>query len=318
MTGLAEHTHHHADPGAAGLLGGAFWIALGILVAEAVGGVISHSLALFGDAAHMLTDVLSLALAWYASRLSQRPPTPQRTYGFHRAGILAALFNAAALGLVAVIIMVEAAIRLAHPVPVIPWIMLTVAGGALAGNLAMGLRLDHHAHRENLNIRSAWLHAMGDALASAGVIAAGILVIGTHHFFWDALVSMGISLLVARGAWGIVSKTMNVLMEGVPRGMDSGKVAAFIEADAAVLSVHHVHLWSLDGTRCALSGHLVLRDARVSETETIIARISERLAGMGIDHTTLQVETALCPQCDCAPGAAESTAKTGPPQRSGS
>lgn len=318
MAALAEHTDHPEDPGAARLLGGAFWITLGILAAEAVGGVVSHSLALFGDAAHMLTDVLSLALAWYASRLAQRPPTPQRTYGFHRAGILAALCNAAALGIVAAIIMVEAVIRLAHPVPLIPWIMLTVAGAALVGNLAMGLRLDHHAHRENLNVRGAWLHAMGDALASAGVIAAGVLVMWTHHFFWDALVSVGISLLVARGAWGIVSKTMNVLMEGTPRGLDSGGVAALIEADEAVLSVHHVHLWSLDGTRCALSGHLVLRDARVSETEAIIARIAERLEGLGIDHTTLQVETVLCPQRHCSADAAESTPKSRSERRTGS
>lgn len=318
-----DHDHHHEHGpdghdhggGAARFLGTAFWVAGLILLAEVVGGLFSHSLALLSDAGHMLTDVLSLGLAWYATGLAGRPPTPQRTYGFHRAGILAALFNAGTLVLVAGGILAEAASRFGHPVAVTPWIMWAVAGVGLAGNLFIGLRLgagghaghDHgghaghtHGRGGNLNVRSAWLHVMGDAAASAGVLLAGVLVAVSHRLWWDPLVSVGISLLIARGAWGIVAQTIQVLMEGTPPGIEAGEVAAAMEADEAVLSVHHVHIWSLDGVRSALSGHLVLHDVPLSETEAVIARVGRNLRQrFGIDHTTLQLETGPCPHEDC-------------------
>ncbi len=310
-----EHVHHEE---AGRFLGTAFWIAAVILLAEVVGGLLSHSLALLSDAGHMLTDVLSLGLAWYATRLAGRPPTPQRTYGFHRAGILAALFNAGTLLVVAGGILAESVARFKHPVAVTPWIMWAVAGVGLAGNLFIGLRLgegghaghDHghgsqightHAHGGNLNVRSAWLHVMGDAAASAGVLVAGLAIVFTHRLWWDPLVSVGISLLIARGAWGIVAQTINVLMEGTPSGIEAADVAAAMEADEAVVSVHHVHVWSLDGVRSALSGHLVLRDVPLSQTEGVIARVSRTLRERyGIDHTTLQLETGPCPHEDCS------------------
>lgn len=319
----ADHDHHQEhgpdghghEGGAARFLGTAFWIAAVILLAEVVGGLLSHSLALLSDAGHMLTDVLSLGLAWYATRLAGRPPTPQRTYGFHRAGILAALFNAGTLIVVAGGILAESVARFEHPVAVTPWIMWAVAGVGLVGNLFIGLRLgagghaghDHgphaghsHGHGGNLNVRSAWLHVMGDAAASAGVLLAGILIALTHRLWWDPLVSVGISLLIAWGAWGIVAQTINVLMEGTPPGIETAEVAIALEADPAVLSAHHVHVWSLDGVRSALSGHLVLRDVPLSETEAVTARVSRTLRQrFGIDHTTLQVETGPCPQEDC-------------------
>lgn len=317
-----DHRHEHGLDGhghegeATQFLGTAFWIAAVILLAEVVGGLLSHSLALLSDAGHMLTDVLSLGLAWYATRLAGRPPTSQRTYGFHRAGILAALFNAGTLIVVAGGILAEAVSRFAHPVAVTPSIMWAVAGIGLIGNLFIGLRLgagghaghDHgphaghsHGHGGNLNVRSAWLHVMGDAAASAGVLLAGLLVALTHRLWWDPLVSVGISLLIARGAWGIVAQTINVLMEGTPPGIEAAEVAAAMEADEAVLSVHHVHVWSLDGVRSALSGHLVLRDVPLSETEAVIVRVGRTLRQRyGIDHTTLQLETGPCPDKDCA------------------
>ena len=325
MPGVSEeHTHDHDHPhghhhggGAAQFLGTAFWVAGLILLAEVTGGLVSHSLALLSDAGHMLTDVLSLGLAWYAIRLAGRPPTPRRTYGFHRAGILAALLNAGTLVVVASGILVEATARFAHPVPVTPWIMWVVAAIGLAGNLFIGLRLDGHpghaeehgshvghahphAHGGNLNVRSAWLHVMGDAAASAGVLVAGVLIVVTHRLWWDPLVSVGISLLIARGAWSIIAQTINVLMEGAPPGIEAGEVAAAMEADEAVVSVHHVHVWSLDGVRSALSGHLVLRDTPLSDTQSVIARVGQNLQQQfGIDHATLQLETGPCPHEDC-------------------
>ncbi len=297
------HGHHHHGGEAGQFLGTAFWVAVAILLAEVAGGLFSHSLALLSDAGHMLTDVLSLGLAWYATRLASRPPTPQRTYGYHRAGILAALFNAGTLIVVAGGILTESVSRFLHPVSVTPWIMWGVAAIGLAGNLFIGLRLGHdhdHGSKSNLNVRSAWLHVMGDAAASAGVLVAGLLIVLTGRFWWDPLVSVGISLLIARGAWGIVAQTMNVLMEGAPPGIDPVTVAAAIESDEEVLSAHHVHVWSLDGVRSALSGHLVLRDVPLSQTEEVIDRVGSNLRRrFGIDHTTLQLETGPCPHQDC-------------------
>lgn len=304
------HDHHDHDHGgrrghgAVAFLGGAVWIAAAILAAEAVGGLLSHSLALLSDAGHMLTDVLSLVLAWYAARLAHRPATARRTYGYHRAGILAALFNAAVLILVAAAIVVEAVLRLRHPVAVAPDIMLVVAGIGLVGNLVIGLGLGHgHAHGGNLNVRSAWLHVMGDAAASAGVLAAAVLIRFTGRLWLDPVVSAAIALLIARGAWSILRQTVDVLMEGAPTGTDVAAVSAAITADRAVLAVHHVHVWALDGERAALSGHVVLQDVPLSETRAVVARIGDRLRhDFGIDHTTLQLESGLgpCPHGDCA------------------
>lgn len=330
MSQQHSHDHGHGSDGhrhddrAAQFLGGAFWIAAGILLAELVGGLLSHSLALLSDAAHMLTDVLSLALAWYATRLGGRPATAQRTYGFHRAGILAALFNAGTLIVIAGGILAEAVARFEHPVAVVPWIMWLVAAVGLTGNLFIGLRLgvgahaghgygpDGQLHGGNLNVRSAWLHVMGDAAASAGVLVAGVLVLLTHRLWWDPLVSVGISLLIARGAWGIIAQTINVLMEGAPPGIDPAAVAALLEADGAVVSVHHVHVWALDGLRSAMSGHLVLRDVPLSETTAVVARINRSLQQrFRIDHTTLQVETGPCLDEDCGHGARQPVALAG-------
>ena len=311
LSGGHGHDHHEHGPqghhehggGAGQFLGTGFWVAGVILLAEVAGGLLSHSLALLSDAGHMLTDVLSLGLAWYATRLTSRPPTPQRTYGYQRAGILAALFNAGTLIVVAGGILAESATRFLHPVAVTPWIMWVVATIGLVGNLFIGLRLRHghdHGSEGNLNVRSAWLHVMGDAAASAGVLVAGVLILFTGRLWWDPLVSVGISLLIARGAWGIVAQTINVLMEGTPPGIDPGKVAAAMESDLAVLSAHHVHVWTLDGVRSALSGHLVLRDTPLSETEAVIDRIGRSLRQQfGIDHTTLQLETGPCTHNDC-------------------
>ncbi len=313
------HAHHDHDGGAGAFLGAAFWVAAGILLAELAGGVLSHSLALLSDAGHMLTDVLSLALAWYATRLALRPPTRQRTYGYRRAGILAALFNAGTLIVVAGAILAESVSRLLHPVPVTPWIMWLVAAFGLGGNLFIGLRLggghDHGPHG-NPNVRSAWLHVMGDAAASAGVLLAGLLIALTGRLWWDPLVSAAISLLIARGAWGIVAQTLNVLMEGAPAGLDPDEVAAAMESDEAVLSVHHVHVWTLDGVRSALSAHLVFRDVPLSQSDAAIARIGSALRErFAIDHTTLQPETGPCPHEDC--GSAEAARAPAPGDRAG-
>ncbi len=301
-----DHEHAHAASGHAGVWGSALWTAGGILAVEIAGGFLSHSLALFSDAGHMLTDVLSLALAAWAARLAQRGPTPRNSYGFHRAGILAALANAALLLVVAAAVLVDAVGRLRQPGPVTPWIMAVVAAAALAGNLYIGLRLGAHTGHghDDLNVRGAWLHVMGDAAASAGVVVASLLIAITHRLFWDPVTSIGIALLIAWGAVGLVRRTTNVLMEGTPPGIEPAAVAAAIAEDPAVRSVHHLHVWSLDGRRLALSGHLVVGDVRLSETEGLLRRVGVELQRrFGIAHSTLQLESGAeggdCPQGDC-------------------
>ena len=279
----ASHAHHHHGGGAGRFLGAVFWVAGAIPLAEVAGGLLSQSLALIRDAAHMFTGVLSLALAWYATRSGRRPPTRQRTYGYYRAGILAALFNAGTLIVVAGGILAESVSRFLHPVAVTPWIMWLVAAVGLSGDLFIGLRLgrahDHGSHG-NLNVWSAWLYLMGDAAASAG-----LLIALTGRLWRDSLVSVGISLLIARGAWRIIAQTLNVLTEGPPPGLDPAEVAAAMGA-----------VWSLGGARAALSGRLVLRDVPLSQSDGVIARIGANLSQrFGIDRATLQAQTAPAP-----------------------
>jgi len=297
--GTVEHGHvHGAVPERLGQL---MWVAVGILALEVVGGLVTHSLALLSDAAHVLTDVLSLGAAHWAARLAERPPTLRRTYGYQRAGILTALGNATLLWLVAIGIVIEALVRLRHPVAVSAGLMSAVAAVGLAGNLLMALRLaglgpDRHA----LNVRSVWLHAMGDAAASAAVLITGVAIAWTHWLPLDSLASIAIALLIGWGAWGILRETVNILMEGTPLGVDPLLVAEAIAVDPAVLSCHHLHIWSLgDGAR-ALSAHLVLRDIPVSESQEVLQRTSAMLCQrFGIAHSTLQVEAGPCPPDGC-------------------
>ena len=299
-----DNTLGHRNRGSAtGFLGVAFWIALAILAAEVVGGVVSHSLALLSDAGHMLTDVLALGIAWFASRLSKKQATSEMTYGYSRAGILAALFNAVTLIGVSAAIFVEAINRLWHPVPVTPWIMWVTAGVGLFGNLYLGFGLgkDHGHDQEDLNVRGALLHVLGDAVASAGVLLAGFLILLTKDAWWDPLVSMGIALLIARGAWRILKETVNVLMEATPLGIDLKRVQRVIEDDPEALSCHHLHIWSLDGRRRALSGHVVVNDPALARTNQFIDQMRQRLEhDFRITHVTLQIETASpCPDANC-------------------
>lgn len=298
------------------LLGGAFWIAAGILLAELAGALASHSLALLSDAGHMLADVLALALAWYASRLSGRPATPQRTYGFHRAGILAALFNAAMLLLIAAGIVAAAVGRLRHPTPVAATIMWPVALVGLVGNLLIGSRLGHGHAAGHLHVRSAWLHAVGDAAASAGVLGAALVILVTHWLWIDPAVSMAVACLIAWGARRIVVETIDILMEGVPRGIDPDEVLAAMTTDPDIVSAHHVHIWALGSGLSAMSGHLVMNDAPLSDAQTVMRRVAAQLEGrFRIQHTTLQIETgdvAACgTECGGAAVARDAAAHTG-------
>ncbi|MHB0870603.1 MAG: cation diffusion facilitator family transporter [Chloroflexota bacterium] len=288
------HAHEAALPETGSRLRLAFLITASILIAETVGGLLSNSLALLSDAGHVFTDALALGLAWFASVQALRPATPQRTYGFHRAGILAALANAITLLAVSLFITWEAIQRLQSPEPVDTGIMLAVALLGMAANLYVAFSL-HKEHGENLNVRSALLHVIGDILASAAVIAGGVVIYFTGWYFVDPLLSVLIALIIVGGAWSVVLETINILMEGAPSGINLDKVLQDVRATPGVVDAHDIHVWSLASGIHAMSGHVVIEDRAVSESAMILEMISQTLdQKYGINHSTIQFEHRKC------------------------
>jgi cobalt-zinc-cadmium efflux system protein len=266
-----------------------------ILVVEAVAGVVSGSLALLSDAGHVLTDVLALALAWFAVVQSSRPADRRRTYGYQRVGILAAGANAAMLVLIVVLIAVEAVNRLVHPKPVNGLLVVASAVVAIGVNLfiASSLRGDVR----NLNIRAALLHVVGDLAASVGVVIAGAVILLSGWLYADPIVSLLITALIGVGAWRIVADAINVLLEGVPSGIDLVDVQGTIIATPGVESVHDLHVWGLSGESIALSCHVVVpEDQPTADSEHLVRDLEQSLCSkFDIGHTTIQVES--CHPC---------------------
>ena len=289
--------HRHLNSGRG--LGLTLVLLASYMVAEVIGGLLSGSLALLADAGHMLADVGALALSMFAIRMAARPATAQRTYGYYRAEILAALVNGSALVAIAVFVLVEAAGRIASPPQVLAGTMLTVAVGGLAVNLA-GMAILGRSRNESLNLRGAWLHLASDALGSLGVITAGLLV-WTYGWQWaDPVASVLIAILVVHSAWNLIKEAVAVLMEGSPGHIDVDKVRdAILELDS-VLEVHDLHVWTIASGLEALSGHVVTTESAADQTvlSEVRAILHEHFS---IDHITVQIEKAdfvepkLCP-----------------------
>lgn len=296
---MTEHQHDNAFPlqsnqrNQRGLL-----IALSITalmtVAEAIGGIVSNSLALLGDAGHMLTDTLALGLSLFAFRLARRPPTPAKTYGYHRTEIIAALINGSTLVLVSFYIFYEAYLRFLNPPPVKTPLMLTVAIIGLIANLA-GIWVLKESGRENLNVRGAFLHILGDTLSSVGVIIGGIIIFFTDWYVIDPLIGVLIGGIILRGAVGLVTESGNILLEGVPRHINIEKVASEVKNTRGVRDIHDLHVWAITSGIYALSGHLLIDDQMVSKSSDILAEVNYLLSErFGIGHTTLQLECESC------------------------
>ena len=284
--GPGPHTHdHHGDERRllwALLLTGSF------MLAEAVAGVLSGSLALLADAGHMLTDTAALALSWWAARVAQRPATPERSFGHHRFQVLAALVNGSALIVVALWIMVEAARRLAQPIEVLGGTMLAVAVLGLLVNAA-SFGLLHGGSHGNLNIRGALLHVLGDMLGSVGAILAAGVILLTGWTPIDPILSVLVALLILRSAWALAGQAWHILMEGAPEGFDPTALCTdLVDHVPGVVQVDHVHLWSLTPER-----PLVTLDARIApgtDHETALRALRERLAqAHGLRHATIEV-----------------------------
>lgn len=264
------------------------------LVAEVAGGFWTNSLALLSDAAHVFMDLFALVLSLLAIRLASQPATDTRTYGWHRAEILASLVNGLTLLLIAVGILHEAWERLQHPEAVKSKEMFVIAVIGLVMNLAAAARLHRHAH-DDLNVRSAFLHVIGDAAASVGVIAGGAIMYYTGWYAVDALVSAGIALIIVWGALRLLREAGHILLEGVPTHIDLNDVVARMQAVEGVNAVHHLHVWSICSHITALSAHIdLLPEHRLRQGE-VTGAIEEFLEhDFHITQVTLQAECSRC------------------------
>lgn len=265
----------------------------GFMIAEAVGGLITGSLALLADAGHMLSDTVALALAWYAFHLAGRAATSRLTYGFDRVKTLVAYTNGLTIFAIGVWIVYEAWHRMAEPSPILGGPMLAIAVLGLLVNIGAFFVL-HGGDRESLNMRGAILHVVGDLLGSVAAIAAAIVILLTGWYPIDPILSALVALLLFRSAWMLVREAGHMLLEGAPRGLDRDNIARDIEKNIdGVVGIHHMHVWSLDGARNMATLHVCLRDG--ADAHAAICDIKLRMAKVhGIEHVTVEPEFGHC------------------------
>ena len=264
------------------------------VLVEVVAGLFANSLALLTDAAHNLTDILALALTWWALRAATKPAFAEKTYGYHRAGILVALVNATILALIALAIFYEAYHRMFAPPQVKANVLIIVGMVAVFVNLVTALLVRRGSERD-LNLRSAYVHLMGDVFSTIGAVAAGILIRFTGLNWLDPLVSIFIGLLILWNAWAILSESVNILMEATPADVDVDAMLADILQVEGVRGVHDLHVWSITRGIRTLSAHILTDDIPISEGTKIQAAVSEIIYhNYGIAHATLQLECEGC------------------------
>jgi cobalt-zinc-cadmium efflux system protein len=263
------------------------------VVLEVIAGIRSGSLALISDAGHNFTDALALVLAGVGLYLQSKPADSVKTYGYHRAGVLTAFANALTLVGISGFIFYEAWQRFLHPQHVEEWTMLWVAVAALAlnGGILWGL---HREKNHDLNIRAAFVHMLGDAISSVGIIVGAIAIHYTGIEVIDPVLSVLIGGLIVWTAWDIIQESLNVLLEGLPRGMELSEVTGAMRKLNGVIDVHDLHIWSLGSSAHALSCHVLIEDMPPSESNTILQRINELLCGFEIHHSTIQFEHTKC------------------------
>ncbi|PRY68244.1 cation diffusion facilitator family transporter [Halomonas ventosae] len=294
-----DHDHsHHAGQDSQRRLAWAILLTGGFMVAEVVGGILSGSLALLADAGHMLTDTAALALAWFAARISRRPADEKRSFGYHRVQILAAFVNGLTLIAIVVWIFIEAIRRLLSPVAVMGTPMLAIAALGLVVNVVVFAIL-HAGDRDNLNIRGAALHVLGDLLGSVAAIVAALVILATGWMPIDPLLSVLVALLILRSAWKLTRESGHILLEGAPDELDAATLRREIpEQLEAVCNVHHVHVWSLTPGRHLVSLHAAIDEGEDRQAALVAIRtlLVERY---GLDHATIQLESRH--QCADAP-----------------
>jgi len=294
---MTTHTHQpHAGhyPSNRSALAFALAITVIMMAVEFVGGLLSGSLALLSDAGHMLTDTGALALALFALWFSRKPADYQKTYGFYRIEVLSALLNGAALILIAGFIFFEAVGRFYHPREINGLLMLSVAIVGLFVNLICALVLSRGS-RENINVKGALWHVLSDAFSSVGVVIGGSIIIWTGWLPIDAILGILIALVILRGAWGLVSESVDILLEAVPRDVNYSEVSGAIKKIGGVRDVHDLHIWTIAPGLHALSTHIHIDDALLSECADVSKEIKDVLRKkFKIDHVTLEFECEKC------------------------
>jgi len=287
------------------------------VVVTLVAGLRAHSLALLSEAGHNVTDVLALLLSWVAVFIQTRPPSSTKTFGYHRAGVLAAFINALTLVGIAFYIFYEAIMRMRRPVEVQPTVMIWVAVAGVIMNGVISWFL-FRASRD-VNIRSAFIHQVGDTLSTAAVIVGGWAILWTGQSWIDPALSIGIACLILWSSLGIIHETLNILLEGAPHGMSVEQVVSALSRVDGVIDVHDVHVWSIGSDTPALSCHIRINDIMLSESDLILRRIKQVLSvNYHIEHTTIQFENSVCdsahgcliPIGNHRPAARASTVKT--------
>jgi cobalt-zinc-cadmium efflux system protein len=306
------HGHDH-DHGARAPLGTALALTLVVAAAELTGGILSGSLALLSDAAHVFMDAVALGIAVAAAVQARRPPSDRRSYGFARFEILAALANGGLLLGVTLLIVVEAIRRLIAP-PDLPSGTLMAAFGAvgLAVNVGIGLSLFRQA-REDLNVKAALFHVAGDAVGAVAVVLGGLLVLATRATWIDPLLSLFVSAIIVVGVFRVVKESADVLLESAPAHATLPAVREKIRALTGVVDVHDLHVWTIGSGSHVLSAHVLLPDARISEASGILRGIETRMReDFAIDHVTIQFECESCAADDrivCTQNARATTAR---------
>ena len=262
-------------------------IAAGVMVAEALGGWLAHSLALLADAGHMLADVAAIGLSLVVAYLAQRPATAERTFGLLRLEILAALVNGAVLIVISLGIALEAYHRFRTPAEVHGALLVIVAAIGLAANAA-GAAILHRGHDHSLNQRGAYLHILSDLLGSLGALVAGVIILTTGWVQADPLISLFIAVLILGGAWRLVRESTDVLLEAAPAHIPLSHVHDRIASVPGVASVHDLHVWTVTSDVIAMSGHLVVQNP--ADNQRVLEAVQQRLGHLGIHHVTVQME----------------------------
>lgn len=300
---MAKHDHVHAHGshdrshdvalGRRGLIV-ALSITATIMIVEIIGGWLANSLALISDAGHMFTDTMALGLSLFALIFAQRPATPEKTFGFYRAEILAALFNGAALAVVSSVILFESYQRIIDPKPVAGGLMLIVALIGLVANM-VGVFFLSQARHHNMNVRSAFLHVVSDLLSSVGVIIAAIVIRYTDWFVIDPLISIAIALIILRSAITLLFESVNILMEATPKDINFAQIRSEIIKIDGVRDVHELHIWTIASGFHSLSCHILIDDILTSHSNEILDQVKHLLEEHhGINHTTVQFECKNC------------------------
>ncbi|WP_161540688.1 cation diffusion facilitator family transporter [Rhodothermus marinus] len=295
------HVHTHAHDGSHRRLVLSIGLNLLISVAEIVGGLLAGSLALLSDAVHNLNDTASLGVSYVARRLTRRRPNARKTFGYRRAEIVGAFVNLVTLVVIALFLVKEAIDRLLAPQPIDAPVMLTVATIGLVANVLTAVLLYRDAH-ESLNIRSAFLHIISDAVSSVAVILGGIAILLWGAYWVDPVITIGIAVYIALLSLKLLRQTTHILMEGTPENLDPRHIAADLRQMAHVRDVHHVHIWQLDEHHLAFEAHVVVDEADLPRMEQIKRALKQRLREQyGIGHVTLEFESHPCCEEASAP-----------------